>query len=133
MSATAEELITELSAALNSGDLDRAVGLTHPDVVQYGTVGGMDQDLVLRGQAAVLDYWDDVGETWASLTYEPERIISSDAVIVVFWRETARSSRSDLEVETQTAAVFKVRDRKIVEIRGYMDREEAIRAAGLES
>jgi ketosteroid isomerase-like protein len=133
MSAGGEELIRELCDALNAGDVERAADLAHPDVVQYGTRGGIDQDRVFRGRQAVVDYWNDVGDTWASIRYEPERIIESGELIVVFWHETARSTRSELEVETETGAVFKVRDGKIVELRGYMDRAEALRAAGLAS
>jgi ketosteroid isomerase-like protein len=131
MSTGAEELIRELCDALNVGDIERAADLTHPDVVQYGTRGGIDQDRVFRGRQTVVDYWNDIGDTWAAVRYEPEQIIESDDVIVVFWHETARSARSELEIETETAAVLKVRDGRIVELRGYMDRADALRAAGL--
>lgn len=131
MSANAEELVRELADALNSGDSERAAVLMDPDMVQYGTRGGMDEQRVLRGRQAVLDYWDEVGEAWESQRYEPERIIESGDLLVVFWREAARSARSDLEVRTDTAAVVRIRDGKIVEIRGYMHRHEALEAAGL--
>jgi ketosteroid isomerase-like protein len=124
-----DELIRTLCDALNAGDVGRAIELTDPDVVQYGTVGGMDQGMVLRGQQAVIDYWNDVSSTWASLRYEPERIIDSGEVVVVLWRETARSARSDLEVRSDTATIFKVREGRILELRGYMDRDEALAAA----
>jgi ketosteroid isomerase-like protein len=132
MTASAEELIAELCEALNSDNIERAAELTAPDAVQYGTVGGMDQDLVLRGRREIVDYWNDVGETWESLRYDPERVAASGDVILVFWRETARSARGELELQTNTATVFRVRDGKFVEIRGYMDRDEAVRAAGLD-
>lgn len=133
MRAGAEELIRELCDALNAGDVEAAAELTHPDVVQYGTRGGIDQDRVFRGRQSLVDYWNDVGDTWAAVRFEPERIIDSGDAIVVFWHETARSARSELEIETETAAVLKVRDGKIVELRGYMDRADALRAAGLAS
>jgi ketosteroid isomerase-like protein len=132
MSAGAEELIRELCDALNAGEIERAADLTHPDVVQYGTRGGIDQDRVFRGRQAVLEYWDEVGEAWASLSYEPERILESGDMVVVFWHETARSARADLEVQTSTAAICRIKDGKIAELRGYMDRDEALRAAGVE-
>jgi ketosteroid isomerase-like protein len=129
----ATELIRELCDALNAGDVEGAAELTHPDVVMYGTRGGIDQDRVFRGRQSVVDYWNDVGDTWAAVRFEPERIIESGDVIVVFWRETARSARSELEIKAETAGVLKVRDGKIAELRGYMDRAEALRAAGLAS
>jgi ketosteroid isomerase-like protein len=51
--------------------------------------------------------------------------------VVAFWRETGRSRHSDLEVESQTATVFRVRDGLIIEMTGYLDRDEALRAAGI--
>jgi ketosteroid isomerase-like protein len=131
MSTNADELIRRLCDALNAGETERAAELTDPDVVQFGTRGGMDQDRVMRGRQAVIDYWNDISEMWESLTYEPERIIESGDVVLVFWRETGRSARSDLEMESDTATVFKIRDGKILELRGYMNRDEALKAAGL--
>lgn len=133
MSQSADELIREFCDALNTGDLERATDLLDPDVVQHGTRGGIDQDRVFRGLPTVLDYWNDVGDTWAAIRYEPERILESGDLIAVFWREKARSPRSEVEIETETAAIFKIRDGKIAELRGYMDRAEALRAAGLAS
>jgi len=133
VSTNADELIREFCDALNTGDLERAADLLDPDVVQHGTRGGIDQDRVFRGLPTVLDYWNDVGDTWAAIRYQPERIIESGDLIVVFWREKARSPRSEVEIETETAAILKIRNGKIVELRGYMDRAEALRAAGLPS
>jgi ketosteroid isomerase-like protein len=52
--------------------------------------------------------------------------------VVVLWHEIARSRHSEQEMETNTAVIYTVRDAKVVEARGYMDRAEALEAAGLE-
>jgi hypothetical protein len=62
---------------------------------------------------------------------EIEGLVEGDDVAVVFWRETARSHQSDLKIRYDTASLFKVRAGKIVEMTGYLDRDEALRAAGL--
>lgn len=131
MSTEAVEIVRELCDALNANDTERMSRWAHPDMVQYGTRGGIDQDRVVRGREAVMEYWDEVAEAWDSLHFEPERLIERGDLVVAFWRETARSRHSDLEIETQTASVFRLRDGKIVEIRGYLDRDEALRAAGI--
>jgi ketosteroid isomerase-like protein len=131
MSASGAEIVRELSAAINADDQERQASLLHPDIVQYGTRGGIDQDRVFRGRDAVLAYWQEIGDAWESQTYEPERVIEAGDVVVVFWREAARSARTDLEVRTDTAGIMRLRDGKIVEIRGYMDRDEALQEAGL--
>lgn len=68
-----------------------------------------------------------------STPVEPrDRVIDAGGdAIVVFWREIGRASHGHLEVETETAVMFKVRNRRIAEARGYLDRDEALRAAGL--
>ncbi len=129
----AADVVRELAAGLNAFDLERLARVMDDEVVQYGTRGGIDQDRVIRGREAVLAYWEEVGEAWESQTFEPERVIEGDGVIVALWRETARIRDSDLEVESNTASVIKVRDGKVVELRGYMNPVEALRDAGLES
>jgi ketosteroid isomerase-like protein len=47
------------------------------------------------------------------------------------WR--GRGSRSGAETETSLATVTTLRGGKIVKVRFYLDRREALRAAGLES
>jgi ketosteroid isomerase-like protein len=132
MEATsAAEVVRELSAAWNAADRERQAVVLDPEVVQYGTRGGIDEGRVIRGREAVLEYWEDVGETWESLSFELERLIEAGDVAVAFWRETARSRQSDLELPYDTASVMRVRDGKIVEMTGYLDRDEALRAAGL--
>jgi ketosteroid isomerase-like protein len=131
VSREAAEVVRELCDALNVNDTERMACIAHPDVVQYGTRGGIDQDRVVRGREAVMEYWDEVADAWESLHFEPERLIERGDLVVAFWRETARSRHSDLEVESQTASVFRLRDGMIVEITGYLDRDEALRAAGI--
>jgi ketosteroid isomerase-like protein len=131
LSPSGAEVLRELSAAINADDQERLAQLLHPDVVQYGTRGGIDQDRVFRGREAVLAYWQEIGDVWESQTYEPERVIEAGDAVVVLWLETARSRHSDLEVETNTAGVVRFQEGKIIEITGYMDRDEALEAAGL--
>jgi ketosteroid isomerase-like protein len=131
MSRRGSDVIRELCDALNSNDTERLSRLTDPDVVQYGTRGGIDQRRVFHGRAAVIGYWNEMAEAWESLRFDPERLIEAGDLVVAFWRERARSRHSDLELESNTATVFRLRDGKVVEVRGYLDREEALEAAGV--
>jgi ketosteroid isomerase-like protein len=132
VSGEAADVVRGLMAAINGDDPEGPARVLHREVVQYGTRGGIDQDRVVRGREAVLEYWQEVAEAWESQTFELERLIEAGDVVVAFWHETARGRHSDLEVETDTASILKLRDGKIIELRGYLDRDEALRAAGLE-
>ena len=129
----AADVVRALCDAINADDGKRIADLFDPDVVMYGTRGGIDQDRVFRGRQALLDYWREVGGTWDSYRIELEHVIEGDDVAVAFWHEIARSPHSDVDIETGTASVYRVRDGKIVEQRGYVDRDEALRAAGVRS
>jgi ketosteroid isomerase-like protein len=50
---------------------------------------------------------------------------------VVFWHEVAKGRESGVVVETDTGTVQTVRDGKIIRVRSYMERADALAAAGL--
>ena len=125
------DIARDLAAAINADDFQAISRLLDPDVVQYGTRGGVDQDRIVRGREAVLAYWEEIGEAWEYQKFEPERVIERDDVVVALWHEIAHVRDSDLEVGSNTASVIRIRDGKVVELRGYMDQDEALREAGL--
>ena len=76
----------------------------------------------------MLAYWDEIGETWEWQTFEPEQLIEADGVVVALWQETVRIRDSQSDIRSSTASLIKVRDGKVIEMRGYMDPDEALRA-----
>jgi ketosteroid isomerase-like protein len=129
----AADVARELAAGINANDFDRITAVLDPEVVQYGTRGGVDQDRVLRGRDAVLAYWEEIGEAWEYQRFELERVIEGEDVAVALWHEIAHIRDSELEVKGETASLIKLRDGKVVELRGFMDQDEALQAAGLDS
>jgi ketosteroid isomerase-like protein len=132
VSGEAEDVIRQLAAVINGDDPEGQTRVLHPEAVQYGTRGGIDQERVVRGREAVLEYWQETAEAWESQSFELERVIEAGDVAVAFWHETGRGRQSELEVENDTASIFRFRDGMIIELRGYLDRDEALRAAGVE-
>jgi ketosteroid isomerase-like protein len=114
-----------------AGDFARMADSLDPDVAWFGTRGGLDEDQVLRGRDAWLEYMREIQEPWKRFDVQVERIIDGGDTVVVFMRETAQARHGDLEVQNDTAAIIKVRQQRIVEMTGYLDRHEALRAAGL--
>ena len=51
--------------------------------------------------------------------------------VVIFHHEVAKGRQSGIVVETDTATINTIRDGKLVKVRGYMDRAEALKVAGL--
>ncbi len=105
--------------ALNSGDVERLVGLSHPDVEVGGPRG--------KGHGAqILREWVDR----ANIHLEPGLIFQEAAAVVVEqaaeWSSTDRSSRQTV------ASVFLVHDGLVTSVVRYPGLTEALRAADLD-
>jgi ketosteroid isomerase-like protein len=70
-------------------------------------------------------------ETWAEVHWEIERIFDGEDVVVSFYRAIGTGRESGAEVARDLAGVCRLRDGLIVSERVYLDREEALEAAGL--
>ena len=68
---------------------------------------------------------------WDERRLDPEEFIDAGDCVVVLLHEFRRGKGSGVEIETDTAMVYEVRDRQVVRIQGYMNRAEALEAAGL--
>ena len=128
---TTREVAETIGHAFESGDWKALTAGLAGDAVMFGTVGGIDEGLVMRGRDAVVEYLLDVTQTWGRLDVAVEAIYDAGDVAVVFLRETARSTHSDVPIESETATLARIRDGEVVELRGYMDREAALEAAGI--
>lgn len=100
-----------------------------PNVVWFGTRGGLDEQQIVRGPDAWIEYMHEIETPWQRFDFAVEQLIDVGDTIVAFLRETARARHADLDVQSETAVIFKVSRQKIIEARGYLDREEALRAA----
>jgi uncharacterized protein len=118
--------------AFLSGDVKTALGALDPDVEWHATVGGVDEGRVYRGHEEVIQAFADYFEVWERMQMEAEKFIDAGGDdVVVFFHEVAKGRQSGAVVETRTGTVQTVRNGKIVRVRSYMDRAEALRAAGL--
>jgi ketosteroid isomerase-like protein len=102
------------------------------DVVMHGTIGGLDEQRVMRGRAEVLDYFEEIIDPWEGFAVDFEQVVEGpDDTYVVLMREVGRSPRADVEMVSETAMVLRIRDGVVHEMRGYLDRDAALAAAGV--
>ncbi|HEY7120934.1 MAG TPA: nuclear transport factor 2 family protein [Solirubrobacterales bacterium] len=86
----------------------------------------------LVGLAGLRAGWADWLEPWESYRVEIENLIDAgDEAVVVLTRDYGRRAGMEAEISIQGAAVWIVRDGKILRATFYTDRDTALEAAGL--
>jgi ketosteroid isomerase-like protein len=132
MSQENVEIVRSVSESFVRGDWGSIAELVDPNVEFHGTVGGLDQGRVWRGvhqfRPAIEE--EDL-EAWDERRLEPQELIDAGDKIVVLLREYRRGRASGVELVNDTAAVFVVRDGRIVRGQGYMDPAKALEAVGV--
>jgi ketosteroid isomerase-like protein len=83
-----------------------------------------------RGVGGFIAAWGDWLAPWASYRIEAERFIDAGDDVVVLARIRGRTARDGVTVEHTPAAIWSLREGKVVALRFYLDREEALKAAG---
>lgn len=132
MSEENVELVRELVEAGQREDWKRVAELLDPSVEMHGTIGGLGEGQVYRGADEMVDEFESVdAEAWEERRLEPTKFLDGDDLVVVLLHEYRRGRSSGVELESDTGVVFQVRDGRVVRVQGYMDQEEALKAAGL--
>jgi ketosteroid isomerase-like protein len=129
-----EENVNVVKAFLDASmrrDEGRVAELADPDIELHGTVGGVEEGRVYRGLAEIIREYDEVdGEAWEERRIEPVGFLDADEEVVVLFHEFRRGRGSGVELETDTAAVYTVRNGRVVRIQGFLDRQQPDRQWG---
>ena len=119
-------------AATKRGDLGFLLAAFYdPDVEWHGTIGGLDEGSLRRGHQAVMRGFEEYYAAWERLDLRPEEIIDTGDELIVLVHEVARGRHSGVVVETDTATISTFREGMVVRVRGFMDQQKALEAAGL--
>jgi len=131
MSQENVELVRGMCEAFLAGDVAAALDVLHAEVIWHGTIGGIEEGRTAHGHNEVIQGFMESLRDWESHSLEIEDYLDAGDSVVVLWHEVGRGKRSGVEVETRTAVVYTVRDEEVIEVQGYMDRRQALQAAGL--
>jgi ketosteroid isomerase-like protein len=132
MSQEAIKTVREAATAFRRGDLDAWLEYMADDIDYRAVEGALDDRGPIHGKGAVRAYLDDWVGTFDDFRSEPVELIEAgeDQVVAVL-RISGRAKLSGVETELTFAALFTVRDGKVVRGREYWTRDEALEAAGL--
>jgi ketosteroid isomerase-like protein len=131
MSQENVEIVRRIVDAIRDRRWEEATRQLAPGAELHGTVGGLTEGSVWRGPEQIRGFFEQDAEAWDERRLEAERFIDAGDCVVVPLHEFRRGKGSGVETETETAMVYEVRDGRAVRIQGYMDRGEALEAAGL--
>jgi ketosteroid isomerase-like protein len=132
MSQENVEIVRAANEAFLSGQIQTALAALDPEIEWHATVGGIDEGRIYRGRQEVVQAFADYFQVWERMEMRAEKYIDAGREdVVVFHHEVAKGRESGVVVETDTATVNTVRDGKIIRVRSYMDRDEALKVVGL--
>ncbi len=120
MSTDASSVVHDWLAAVNEGEVERAIALTAADVVLVGPRGRAEGLEILRAWLAT-----------AGATFETRRTFAGGDTVVVEQHGVWRAPEGDVIGEADVATRFVVRDEAIAELERYDELEDALRAGGL--
>jgi ketosteroid isomerase-like protein len=87
-----------------------------------------------HGLAEVGAFWRDYEATWENREIELEDVRQlEDGRVLVLFTERARGRASGIDTEASPGAIWTLRDGKIAGFKAWIDRSDAIRAAGLDA
>jgi ketosteroid isomerase-like protein len=131
MSRENVEIVRGTYPAFNRRDIPAFLASLDPEVEWIPIMAALE-GRVYRGHDGVRQWIEDLAADWEHFEVQTEDFVDlGDRVLVLgHWR--ARGRGSGIELEDQAAAwLSELRDGKIVKMRTYSDRREALDAAGL--
>ena len=136
MSQENVEIVRRNFAAINQGGAEAAIsgGLWSPDCVWDPSPSGIPGLGVYRGyneiRSALEDDWFGAFplEEWEIVV---EELIDHGDQVIAITRQRGRGASSGAAVDLEQVHIATLRDGQIVRLDSYLDREKALKAAGL--
>jgi ketosteroid isomerase-like protein len=129
MSQENVEVVRTVVEAFNAGDWDRYFDQLDPNV-EWWDRGDDPGATVHRGHGGVRAYIAELAELVEVDVQATEFVDTADWVVVCL-RVHGRGTASGAEFADQEVHALRLSDGKVVEVREYRDRAEALEAAGL--
>jgi ketosteroid isomerase-like protein len=130
MSQENVETVRQAVAAVNERDIDRYLAGCTEDIellTPLGAIGGISE-----GPEDIRRFFTDIEDTSPDFRLELERVeaIGEDRVLA-FLRMSASGRTSGIPTDAPTANLYDFLDGKIRRVQIFLDRDEALEAAGL--
>jgi ketosteroid isomerase-like protein len=125
------ELVRRCVEAWSTGDREKLAGYLHPDVVFHSAITNIVGETV-AGREAILGLLDRWAEEWSTLRWEVDEYIDAgEGRVVTLHRVIAKGRASGIELDRELGGVWDIQEGLIIREWIYLDRDEALEAAGL--
>jgi ketosteroid isomerase-like protein len=120
------------AAAVVRGDFDDVfLDYFHPDYELVPPSAYPDTESSYRGQEGVRRWYRQMEEIWDDWFIEAERFFDAGTQVVVFVRVSGTAKQSGAALAISAGHVLTLRDGRIKRAEVFLDRSEALEAAGL--
>ena len=132
MSQENVEIVRRMLQAFADGGLDAMAEFWDPDIDWRAAEGAIDDVGEMHGPVAVRRYIQDWIDTFDDfgVVLEDLRDVGDDRVLGI-QRLNGRAKLSGTETELRYAVISTVRDGKVVQVREYLNVDQALEALGL--
>jgi ketosteroid isomerase-like protein len=131
MSQENMEIMRELLDAANRRDTEAALPYIDPDgELQSAIIGGAEGN-TYRGHEGFRDWMAESDAAFEELRLEPEEFRDLGDDVLLIGRLYARGRESGVEIDPPIAWLATLREGRAVRMRGYLNIQEVLEAAGL--
>ena len=116
--------------ATNRRDLDALLDEFDPDLEWHSALVGMGTQ-VYRGKQGVREMFRDVDENFTGTVVEFPEVRDLGDRVLALGRLRARGHESGVQAEGSFNQLVDFKNGKVIRIRSFLDRQEALEAAGL--
>ena len=130
---TNREIVTCGYETFNAGDIEASLALFDPDIEWHTYIVPGPGGGVYHGHDGVRELWTEAKRVFGGFKNIPERMFDAGDRVVAFVRIEGVGAKSGVAVEARIAHLHTIRDGKVIRVESFEDRDEALRAAGIEA
>ena len=130
MSEQNVEIVERSIDAVNRRDVDAYAELIAPEFELFPAMTGF-AGVSFRGREGLSRYFEQLGETWDEFRVIAEEFRDLGEAVLVLMRLDARGRGSGVPVRGRQAFICEFRGDEISRVRSYLDRDDALKAAGV--
>ena len=125
------EIVRRLIEAWSAHDREAMAKYLHPDAVFHSAITNVVGE-TFYGRDQILGVFDRWEQEWSAIRWEVDEYIDVDETrVVILHRVIATGRTSGIESERELGGLIELRDGVVVSQWIYLDRNEALKAAGL--